>query len=171
MECGFMVFMRRTSGFQSLQTGRGWLVAAAFAALLPGCGSEGMDGCPIICFPDFDKPTTVSWQNQRYTVVTSTTGTEPVTLEAIVRVEAFYLLPTDVVVVEPNAPNQNPGPDATSYPVVVVDVDKPAGQAVVRFAVRVVSDAGSYPKGEFPFTATFRHGEDVVTATTTLVVQ
>lgn len=167
-----MAFTRRAMRILSLPAGRGWLVAAAFAALLSGCGSEGMDGCPIICFSDFDKPTTVSWQNQRYTIVSSSTGTDPVTLEATVRVETFYLLPTDVVTVEPNAPNQNPGPDATSYPVAVVDVDKQVGQAVVRFTVRVVSDAGSYPKGEFPFTATFRRGdEDVVTAATTLVVQ
>jgi hypothetical protein len=130
-----------------------------------------MDGCPIVCFPDFDKPTTAAWQNPRYTLVTSPTGTEPVTLEAIVRVEAFYLLPSDVIVVEPNAPNQNPGPDATSYPVVVVDADKAAGQAVVRFVVRIVGEAGSYPKGEFPFTATFRQGNDVVVAETTVVVQ
>jgi hypothetical protein len=45
------------------------------------------------------------------------------------------------------------------------------GRAIVRFVVRVASDAGSYPKGEFPFAATFRHGEDVVMAATTLVVQ
>jgi hypothetical protein len=34
-----------------------------------------------------------------------------------------------------------------------------------------VSGAGSYPKGEFPFTATFRHGDDVVVADTALLVQ
>jgi hypothetical protein len=168
-----MAFIRRALGFQSLHAGRGWLVAAAFAALLSGCGGDGMDGCPIVCFPDIDSPTTVSWQNRRYTIVTSPAGTEPVTLEALVRVEAFYLLSSDVVSVEPNAPNQNPGPDAASYPVVLVDTndDGAVGQAVVRFAVRIVGDAGSYPKGEFPFTATFRHGEDVVTAAMTLVVQ
>jgi hypothetical protein len=53
----------------------------------------------------------------------------------------------------------------------VGDANNQVGQAVVRFAVRVVSDAGSYPKGEFPFTATFRRGEDVVVAETKLVVQ
>jgi hypothetical protein len=166
-----MAFRRRVSGSQSLHAGRRRLAIAAFVALLAACGSEGMDGCPIVCFPDFEKPTTAAWQFPRYTLVTSPTGTEPVTLEAIVRVEAFYLLPSDVIVVEPNAPNQNPGPDATSYPVVVVDADKAAGQAVVRFVVRIVGEAGSYPKGEFPFTATFRQGNDVVVAETTVVVQ
>ena len=130
-----------------------------------------MDGCPIVCFPEIDTSPAVSWQNPRYTIVTSPAGTEPVTLEATVRVDAFYLLSTDVVTVEPNAPNQNPGPDAASCPVVLVDVDKQVGQAVVRFTVRIVGDAGSYPKGEFPFTATFKRGEEVVTAATTLVVQ
>jgi hypothetical protein len=130
-----------------------------------------MDGCPIVCFPDIDTSPTVSWQNPRYTLVTSPTGTEAATLEATVTVEAIYLPSSDVVTIEPNAPNQNPGPDAASYPVVLVDVDKQVGKAVVRFTVRVVSDAGSYPKGEFPFTASFKRGDDVVVANTTVVVQ
>ena len=154
------------------RTGRRALAGALLAALLSGCGGDGMDGCPIVCFPDVDKPTTVAWGKKVYAVVSSPTGTEPVTLDATVRVEAFYLLWTDTVLVEPNAPNQHPSPDTGIYPVVVKqDNDQQDGTATVRFTVRIVSDAGSCPKGEFPFTATFQHGDDVVVAHSTLVVQ
>jgi hypothetical protein len=112
-------YMHRCSEESSTHLGRCWLAGAMLAALLSGCGGDGMDGCPVICFSDFDKPTTVAWSKTRYTIVTSPTGTEPVTLDATVRVEAFALLPTDTVLVEPNAPNQNPSPGTGIYPVVI----------------------------------------------------
>jgi len=146
------------------------LVGAMLTAMLSGCGGDGMDGCPTICFGDFDKPTTVAWDKERYTIVISPTGTEPVTLDAFVRVGAFYLLPSQTVLVEPNAPNQNPSHGTGIYPIVVGD-DQQQGEVIVRFTVRIVSDAGSYPKGEFPFTASFKQGDDVVVANTTVVVQ
>ncbi len=102
--------MHRGSNASSAHLGRRWLLGAMLAALLSGCGGDGMDGCPIICFPEIDKPTTVAWGKKLYTVVTSPTGTEPVTLDATVRVGAFFVLSTDMVLVEPNAPNQNPSP-------------------------------------------------------------
>ena len=146
---------------------RSWLLAVASTALLSSCG----DGCPVICFSDFDKPTTVAWQSARYTLVTPNDGTEPVFLEAVVSVQVFAVLPTDVIVVEPNLSTQNPGPTSASYPVTKSDANAQEGQAVVRFVARVTGGAGSYPKGEFPFTATLTRGDTVVTATTTLVVQ
>lgn len=127
-----MAFVRRALAFRSWQAGRSWLAVASFAALLPGCGGDTMEVCPVIACVDVDKPT-VSWKNQRYTIVTSPAGTEPVTLEAIVTVQGVYMMSTDAIVVEPNAPNHNPGPDAASYPVVVGGIDKQMGQAIVRF--------------------------------------
>lgn len=72
--------------------------------------------------------------------------------------------------VEPNALNQNPSPSTGVYPL-VVDADGNSGSVLVRFTVRITGGAGSYPKGEFPFTATYRHLDETVTATTVLIVQ
>lgn len=144
------------------------LLLALASLLLGSCGGDTCNA--IACFPDTDIETRVAWGRDHYTIATSSSGVDPVWIDARVKVEAFGVYSAETVVVEPNAVNQNPSPGTGIYPV-VVDADGDSGSVMVRFTVRITGAAGSYPKGEFPYTATYRHLDETVTATTVVVVQ
>jgi hypothetical protein len=136
--------------------------------VVAGCGGGG---CEPFCVDVDIPPTTASWESQRYVIRTSPLSADPVGIDAKINVGSFGMpRDADAVIVRPSGLQINPTPGAGPWPIAIHE-GSGSGTVSVRFTVSAPTGPGSYPKGEYPFTATYTYLKDVVVTTTVVVVE
>ena len=140
---------------------------------LASCGGGG-DDPPVcrefLCLPE-GPVAELAWDAAQYTITTSPTSTEPVTVDAALQVQGYGVFAGLTIEVTPNGPAANPSCDGR-YQTVEADPQDPHRFIVaVRFVVRAADGSGSYPKGSFTFTASIPALTQAVEVSTVVRVQ
>ncbi len=143
------------------------------AGSLVACGG-GDDDPPVcrefICLPD-GPLAELAWSASQYTITTSPTSTEPVTVDAVLTVQGYAVFAGLTIEVTPNGLAANPSCDGLYTTADADPQDAHRFFVPVRFVVRATAGPGSYPTGSFTFTAGIPALAQEVAVSTVVVVR
>lgn len=132
-----------------------WVLGLPLVGGLTSCGGGG-DDPPVcrefLCLPE-GPVAELAWDATQHLITTSPTSTEPVTVDATLTVQGYGVFAGLTIEVTPNGPAVNPSCDGRYQTVQADPQDAQRFIVPVRFVVRAADGPGTYPKGDFTFTA------------------
>ena len=150
-----------------------FVLGLPLAGSLASCGG-GDDNPPVcrefLCLPE-GPVAELTWDSAQYLITTTSTSTEPATVDALLQVHGYGVFAGLTIEVTPSGPAANPSCDGRYQTVDADPQDAHRFIVPVRFVVLAADGPGSYPRGDFTFTASIPALTQEVVVSTVVRVQ